>query len=82
MEAKHPKASQNIEQMTQRAKAAFLDERSVRVECYGGPHRSQAVAWKILESMQTLKISEVDLVCLDCEPLPELTPYATLYATL
>ena len=78
METKSARASDHMEQMAQRAAEEFASLRSVRVECYGGAHRSQAVAWKILQFMDTLSIVDVQLVCLDCEPLPELTPYMSI----
>ena len=75
METKNTKANEHMQSMIDRARAAFSTQRSVRVECYGGAHRSQALAWKIIDSMDSLSISQVQVVCLDCDPLPELAPF-------
>jgi RNase adaptor protein for sRNA GlmZ degradation len=75
MAVKSPQANDHIAAMVEHARAAFSAQRSVRVECYGGAHRSQAVAWKILESLDELSLTEVAVVCVDCDPLPELAPH-------
>jgi RNase adaptor protein for sRNA GlmZ degradation len=75
MENKSPNTTAHMQAMVDRAKSAFSSQRSVRVQCYGGAHRSQALAWKILESMDRLTIADVQVVCLDCEPLPELASF-------
>lgn len=75
MSIKSPQTDSLIQQMVERAKGAFGAQRSVRVQCYGGKHRSQAVAWKILEALDQSVTEHVDVVCLDGEPLPELAPY-------
>jgi predicted protein tyrosine phosphatase len=75
MENKDAQANGHMEAMVSRAKAAFSAQRSVRVECYGGAHRSQAVAWKILSAMDKLSLDQVNVVCVDCDPLPELAQF-------
>ena len=79
MEVTHPNARDHIEKIVERAKAAFSCDRSVRVECFGGAHRSQAVAWKILDAIDELAIYDVGAVCPDDEPLPELLPYTSVF---
>lgn len=71
MSMKSPKTEEYLQEFVSRAQAAFSENRSVRVECYGGAHRSQAVAWKILTAAK----SDVQVMCLDCVPLPELLAF-------
>lgn len=80
MAEKDIQSNDHMEAMVSRAKAAFSAQRSVRVECYGGAHRSQAVAWKILESMDKLSLDQVNVVCVDCDPLPEIEPFVRAIA--
>jgi len=64
-----------MEAMVSSAVEELRSGRSVRVECFGGAHRSQAVAWKVLQSLQFLCPSaaeKVSVVVLDADPLSEL----------
>jgi RNase adaptor protein for sRNA GlmZ degradation len=75
METKNANTNTHLEAMIYRAKAALSSRRSVRVHCFGGKHRSQALAWKILQSLDKLTLAEVEVICLDCAPLPELEAF-------
>jgi len=75
MEANGKKTQQRMEDMVSSAVEELRSGRSVRVECFGGAHRSQAVAWKVLQSLQFLCPSaaeKVSVVVLDADPLSEL----------
>ncbi|MBE35047.1 MAG: hypothetical protein CMI16_05750 [Opitutaceae bacterium] len=69
--AKSPGAGEEIDMMVNRATSAFVLDRSVRIQCYGGAHRSQAIAWKILQSLDPELAAGVRVVCLDAPRLVE-----------
>jgi RNase adaptor protein for sRNA GlmZ degradation len=46
--------------------------RSVRLQCYGGRDRSQAVAWHVLQSLDPATRAGVELRVLDADPMPGL----------
>lgn len=75
MVAKEPRAAPALDSMVSTAKMALYTQRSVRVQCYGGAHRSQAVAYAILKSLDADVAKRINVVCLDATPLPELEPY-------
>jgi predicted protein tyrosine phosphatase len=75
MTEKEPRAGPALESMVATAKMALYTQRSVRVQCYGGAHRSQAVAYSILQSLDADVVKRIKVVCLDATPLPELQPY-------
>ena len=77
MMVKDQRASGNMEKMVACAQDAFASQRSVRVQCFGGAHRSQAVAWKIITSLNAETVARVHVVCLDHHALPELVPYVS-----
>lgn len=70
MTAKDPTAVAKIDEMIVQAKTAFNTGRSVRVECYGGAHRSQTVAWLILRALEPGLRERVEVDALDAELLP------------
>ena len=67
--AKSPKAGIDINKMVDLAKTAFSSGHSVRIQCYGGAHRSQAVAWKVLSAIEPGMRDRIQVVCLDAPPL-------------
>ena len=72
---KEPRAGPALDLMVATAKTAFYTHRSVRVQCYGGAHRSQAVAYSVLKSLDPDIAKRIKVVCLDAKPLPELESY-------
>ena len=58
-------AQSKLESAVERAVHELSEGRSVRLECYGGRDRSQAVAWKVLQSLREDVRKTVVLECLD-----------------
>jgi len=69
--AKPRKASTAIDNMVHKAVSAFVSGLSVRIQCYGGAHRSQTVAWKVLRALNPEVCGRIEVVCLDAPPLCE-----------
>jgi RNase adaptor protein for sRNA GlmZ degradation len=65
MIASDKKAQSKLESAVEGAVCELTEGRSVRLECYGGRDRSQAVAWKVLHSLREDVRQTVVLECLD-----------------
>mgnify|MGYP001238427042 CR=1 FL=1 len=67
-----PRAATKLEKIIPIITSELINKRSVRLECYGGADRSQAVAWNVLQTLDHETRRFVEVRCLDSTPMNEL----------
>ena len=72
------KTHDKLELAVKTAVLELSEGRSVRLECYGGRDRSQAVAWKVLQSLSEEVRRTVKLKCLDASVMEGLAEFVHL----
>ena len=75
MLAKDTRSKAVLHELTRLGVEELAQGRDVRVQCYGGKDRSQAVACWILDSVGCEIRANVTVSCLDAEPMAELQLY-------
>ena len=58
-----------MERVVTQAACELSAGRSVRLQCYGGRDRSQAVAWRVLSTLDASVRDEIEVRVLDAEPM-------------